>query len=67
MKNAFLSAKLRAEKLNISNCDFKVGSAIELPFEEDSFEQALIADILEHCEDDKAVIKECYKSIQTKW
>ncbi len=41
--------------------DVREGSAEDLPFEDNSFELVALLDTVEHCEDDMAVLRECYR------
>jgi len=41
--------------------DVREGQAEDLPFEEDSFEMVFLLDTIEHCDDDAAVLRECYR------
>jgi SAM-dependent methyltransferase len=41
--------------------DVRDGLAEELPFEADAFELVSLLDTVEHCEDDMAVLRECYR------
>ena len=58
------NAVLRAQKFHLNNCHFQIGSAVKLPFEDNTFQQILLADILEHCIDDLTVIEECYRVLK---
>jgi SAM-dependent methyltransferase len=37
------------------------GQAEDLPFEDGSFEMVFLLDTVEHCDDDAAVLRECYR------
>jgi SAM-dependent methyltransferase len=41
--------------------DVRQGSAEDLPLDDDSFELVTLLDTVEHCEDDMAVLRECYR------
>jgi SAM-dependent methyltransferase len=41
--------------------DVREGSAEDLPFEDESFGLVSLLDTLEHCDDDLAVVRECYR------
>jgi len=57
-------ARDRAARAGLSNVEFRFGSATELPFPDESFEQILLADVLEHVEDDHRVIAECFRVLK---
>jgi len=57
-------ARERARKFNIRNCKFLCADATRLPFADASFEQILLADVLEHVKNDSAVIKECFRLLK---
>ena len=41
--------------------DVREGPAEDLPFEADSFDLVALLDTVEHCDDDMAVLRECYR------
>jgi SAM-dependent methyltransferase len=41
--------------------DVREGQAEDLPFEDGSFEMVFLLDTVEHCDDDAAVLRECYR------
>jgi SAM-dependent methyltransferase len=41
--------------------DVREGQAEDLPFDDDSFELVALLDTVEHCDDDMAVLRECYR------
>jgi SAM-dependent methyltransferase len=41
--------------------DVREGTAEDLPFEDGSFELVSLLDTVEHCDDDMAVLRECYR------
>ncbi len=41
--------------------DVREGEAENLPFEDDSFEVVALLDTVEHCDDDRAILQECYR------
>ena len=41
--------------------DVREGLAEDLPFEEESFDLVSLLDTVEHCDDDMAVLRECYR------
>jgi SAM-dependent methyltransferase len=41
--------------------DVREGAAEELPFEDGSFDLVALLDTVEHCDDDMAVLRECYR------
>jgi SAM-dependent methyltransferase len=41
--------------------DVREGSAEDLPFEADAFDLVALLDTVEHCDDDMAVLRECYR------
>ncbi len=41
--------------------DVRQGKAEDLPFEADSFDLVTLLDTVEHCDDDLAVLRECYR------
>ena len=41
--------------------DVREGSAEDLPFEDQSFDLVALLDTVEHCDDDLAVLRECYR------
>ncbi len=41
--------------------DVREGVAEELPFEDDSFDLVALLDTVEHCSDDMAVLRDCYR------
>jgi SAM-dependent methyltransferase len=41
--------------------DVREGLAEELPFDDESFELVSLLDTVEHCDDDMAVLRECYR------
>ncbi len=57
-------AKERAKKYSLNNCQFFYGNAYKLNFEDGEFDQILLADILEHIDDDSNVIQECYRLLK---
>lgn len=59
--NVIAKAQERAASFELSNCEFMVASATELPFGNGTFEQILLADVLEHVDDDSKVISECFR------
>ncbi len=56
--------EVMAERLGVSNCEFTVGRAERMPFEDHVFDVALIDDVLEHVEDPATVLKECRRVIR---
>jgi len=41
--------------------DARLGSAEDMPFEDGSFELVTALDVIEHCEDDLQILRECYR------
>jgi SAM-dependent methyltransferase len=41
--------------------DIREGTAEQLPFEDESFDLLSLLDTMEHCDDDMAVLRECYR------
>ena len=50
--------KNKFSKLNIKNYSFKTGSGYKLPFKSNSFDYAVLADVIEHVNQPKKILKE---------
>ncbi|MCX6136428.1 MAG: class I SAM-dependent methyltransferase, partial [Ignavibacteriales bacterium] len=62
--NCVRQAEERANRHKIANCKFLFGDGTSLPFSDGSFEQVLLADVLEHVVEDHKVIEECYRVLK---
>jgi len=51
--------KIAFARLHVPSCEFVSGSAYELPFNNESFDQILIRDVIHHVDDVSLLIKEC--------
>jgi len=59
--NLVARARQRAALFGLTNCEFTAASATHLPFGNETFDQILIADVLEHVYDDSRIILECFR------
>lgn len=48
----------------LTNCFFETGYAENMPYQDDSFDIILMEDVLEHVQDPKKVIQECYRVLK---
>lgn len=57
-------ARERAQRHKITNCTFLSASATDIPFDDGSFDQIIVADVLEHVENDRGIISECHRLLK---
>jgi glycosyltransferase involved in cell wall biosynthesis/ubiquinone/menaquinone biosynthesis C-methylase UbiE/Flp pilus assembly protein TadD len=57
-------AEERIRRAGLENCTVEYGSATAIPFDDGTFDQILIADVLEHVIDDAKVIDECFRVLR---
>lgn len=57
-------AQNKFSKLSIKNCSFKIGSGYNLPFKNNSFDYAVLADVIEHLQKPKKALKEAYRVLK---
>ena len=60
-----IKARERALAQHVSNCEFMEGNALHLPFPNETFDQILLADVLEHVLYDYIVIRECFRVMKS--
>jgi len=53
-----------ASSKKLTNCFFETGYAENMPYRDNSFDIVLMEDVLEHVEDPKKVIQECYRVLK---
>jgi len=53
-----------ASSKKLTNCFFETGYAENMPYQNNSFDIVLMEDVLEHVEDPKKVIQECYRVLK---
>jgi 2-polyprenyl-3-methyl-5-hydroxy-6-metoxy-1,4-benzoquinol methylase len=53
-----------AESRGVANCAFTTGYAEDIPFPDESFDLALMDDVLEHVQDPERVLRECHRVLR---
>ncbi|CAO1636684.1 unnamed protein product [Parajaminaea phylloscopi] len=61
---AITSARRRAERLGITNVDYREGSAFDLPWPPNSFDGVVSSDVLEHLDDVHAALGEIFRVLK---
>ena len=57
-------AEAFAASRGVSNCTFTTGYAEDIPFTDESFDLALMDDVLEHVRDPEQVLRECHRVLR---
>jgi ubiquinone/menaquinone biosynthesis C-methylase UbiE len=63
--NPEISLKFASSK-GLPNCFFKTGYAEAMPYKGNSFDIILMEDVMEHVQDPKKVIQECYRVLRSE-
>ena len=59
-------AQSKFDKFNVKNCSFKTGSGYRLPYKDNSFDYAVLADVIEHVNQPEKILKETKRVLKKK-